>query len=266
MKSLIFVVDAEPEVCELARNSLEAAGYSVEIPSSILARFDVEAESPSLIVVGMSLLKEHSFVIPYQNSQTSGDRTPWLVMLDGSSAGDRAIALDYGADDCIVKPFSPRELLARVEGVLRRSSQSRSAWSAGTADIVIDSWAMKLMVRGIEIPATTLEFRLLEYLARHAGQVFTRDFLLDAVWGDMRFINPRSVDACIRRIREKIEPDSAKPILLKTVRGVGYRMDATAIWQSAPTEICDCHACRTRISALRFHEAGLKRRRESAEG
>jgi len=117
--------------------------------------------------------------------------------------------------------------------------------------MVIDTWSMKLLVHGIEVPTTTLEFRLIEYLARHRGQVFTRDFLLDAVWGEMQFITPRSVDACIRRIREKIEPDRSKPALLKTVRGVGYRWDARTAWKSAETLNCDCHACRTQTTALR---------------
>jgi DNA-binding response OmpR family regulator len=129
------------------------------------------------------------------------------------------------------------------------------------ADLVIDSWGMRLLVRGIEIPTTTLEFRLLEYLARHRGQAFTRDFLLDAVWGEMRFVNPRSVDACIRRLREKIEPVREKPTILKTVRGIGYRVDVSAAWQSAPKEICDCPACTIRVSALGLRAPGASRRR-----
>jgi two-component system phosphate regulon response regulator PhoB len=101
---------------------------------------------------------------------------------------------------------------------------------AEDTDILIDRGAMKLCVRGAEVTTTSLEFRLVDYLALHPGRVFTRDVLLDAVWGEMQFVTPRSVDACIRRVRRKIEPDKARPTFLKTVRGVGYRFDAVAGW------------------------------------
>jgi DNA-binding winged helix-turn-helix (wHTH) protein len=97
-------------------------------------------------------------------------------------------------------------------------------------------------------------------LAHHRGQVFTRDFLLDAVWGDMSFINPRSVDACIRRVREKIEPDRTKPTMLKTIRGVGYRLDANTEWQSAPSAGCRCSACRARESGVSWQSVGRQGR------
>ena len=267
MKSLIVVVDPEPQICELARNCLEAAGYIVQTPLTARRDAEVAAEPPCLIVVSMSVLKQDGLAISHQYASNSLPyRTPWLVLLDTASPRDRMIALNYGASDCVVKPFSPSELVSRVKGVLHRSVHSTSVSNVESADIVIDNWAMRVVVRGIEVSATTLEFRLLEYLARHPRQVFTRDFLLDAVWGDLRFINPRSVDACIRRIREKIETDSTKPTMLKTVRGVGYRMDGVAAWQSAPTDSCDCPACRRGISALQFYEAGPKRRRALVQG
>lgn len=109
-------------------------------------------------------------------------------------------------------------------------------------EIVIDTWAVRLLVRGVEVPTTALEFRLLEYMARHRGQVFTRDLLLDAVWGELRFINPRSVDACVRRVRGKIEPDISNPTYLKTVRGVGYRFDGGAVWPVSANN-CNCALC-----------------------
>lgn len=260
MKSLILVVDHNPQVCNLIREYLEAGGYSVQVASG--AHIDIEDTGlhPSLVVMGMSVLIEAEVRLLEKHADTAYDRAPWLVLLDSASPKQKMIALDYGADESIVKPFTARELIDCVENVSRRQAHVRSAPSPDQADIVIDSWAMKLLVRGLEVPATTLEFKLLEYMARHPGQVFTRDFLLDAVWGDLRFINPRSVDACIRRIREKIEPDSAKPTMLKTVRGVGYRMDGTAAWQSAPNEICNCPACRTRSTALRFQGLGVKRK------
>lgn len=262
MKSLILVVDRDLEVCRLARECLEAVGYRVHAGTKPESSFEPRESEPCLIVLGMNVLTERSVSLSGSYAPSgSQNRTPRVILLDEDSARHRMIALDYGADDCIVKPFSGDELVDRVQAVLRRSASSPSETSVENADIVIDSWAMKLLVRGAEVPATTLEFKLLEYLARHPGQVFTRDFLLDAVWGDTRFINPRSVDACVRRIREKIEPDSENPTMIKTVRGVGYRMDANAVWQSAPAETCDCPACGTRISVLRLKESGAKRRR-----
>lgn len=266
MKSLIFVVDNQTEVCEFTRQCLESAGYAVRLFSGAEADSEAKLERPALMIVGMDSYNCGNLCAPAQLFATSlSERVPWIVLLNDGLTAHRQMALESGADDCIVKPFSARELVARVRALLRRSSFPDSVEHTDMADIVIDSWAMKLLVRGNEIPATALEFRLLEYLARHRGQVFTRDFLLDAVWGNTTFVNPRSVDACIRRIREKIETDSARPTMLKTVRGVGYRMDAAAVWQSAPAEICDCPACRTRMSALRFHELGLKRRRAFAD-
>jgi DNA-binding response OmpR family regulator len=101
----------------------------------------------------------------------------------------------------------------------------------------------------MEVPVTSLEFRLIEYLSKHRGQVFTRDQLLDAVWGDVQFVTPRSVDACIRRIRKKIEPNPDVPTFLKTVRGTGYRVDAVAVWQLPAKEVCDCKTCKAAITS-----------------
>src|SRR5262249_2472526 len=151
-----------------------------------------------------------------QNPSLSSTRV--VLLTDKEAAQERTLGLECGADDCVSRPFSSRELVVRVQSVLRRYARPlpMPVSDADPADIVIDTSAMKVSVRGSEITTTTLEFRLVDYLARHRGQVFTRDALLDAVWGDMQFITPRSVDACIRRIREKIEPDRALPTYLKT--------------------------------------------------
>lgn len=250
MEQLIFVVDSDPGSCELIHKCLESASFTVRSFSELEPDAE-EHGSPSLIILGLH--PESHFALAretIERSMFSG--IPRLVVTDRGSQDNRRRAFNFGADDWIYKPFSHNELLLRVEYLLRRTSHSHNFAVGSTADIVIDNWAMKLCVRGNEIATTTLEFRLVEYLARHRGQVFTRDFLLDAVWGNMRFVNPRSVDACIARIREKIEPDRNKPTMLKTVRGIGYRLDAITVWQSAPSESCGCSACTTRsISTLR---------------
>jgi DNA-binding winged helix-turn-helix (wHTH) protein len=125
-------------------------------------------------------------------------------------------------------------------GVVQRMRRSKS-FDLIAGDILINSSAMTVAVRGKEITTTTLEFRLIHYMARHQGEAFTRDALLDAVWGDLQFVTPRSVDACIRRIRRKIEPNSSSPTFLKSVRGIGYKLDATPVWQTSAD--CECAAC-----------------------
>jgi len=258
MGPLIFVVDSQADVQQLARECLEDAGYGVRAFTDVEAVSEAMAESPALILVGSGFSDTDIFVAaPFLRTDVSG-KIPSIFLLDDAAEEHRLQAFESGADDCIVRPFSSRELVARVQAVLRRSALPDATDHLDTADIVIDTWAMKLLVHGIEVSTTTLEFRLIEYLARHRGQVFTRDFLLDAVWGEMQFVTPRSVDACIRRIREKIEPKRSKPTLLKTIRGVGYRWDATTAWRSAALLDCDCHACRTKTSALRYVAAKVK--------
>jgi len=121
-------------------------------------------------------------------------------------------------------------------------------------DIVIDYAAMKLSVRGSEVPTSPLEFRLIDYLARNRGRICPRDMLLDAVWGRMEFVMPRSVDACIQRLRRKIEPQRGRPTYLKTVRGIGYRFDANATWP-VPTISCTCRACSTLLTQVETTQA-----------
>jgi two-component system phosphate regulon response regulator PhoB len=141
------------------------------------------------------------------------------------SESDRVAGLDIGGDDYITKPFSPRELVARVKAVLRRFERPLHPAKISAGDIEIDSGAMTVAVRGTSIETTATEFRLLEYLARHSGKVFTRDQLLDAVWRDRQYVTERSIDVYVRRLREKIEQQPDDPLYLRTVRGAGYRFE-----------------------------------------
>jgi len=256
------VVEGESNLSQAAQICLQQSGYVVRVLSSEDVMVEAEKSHPSLLLIS---LPEGSGLILCRQLRESPrlSRTPLLVLAADAREEHRILALEAGADDCIAKPFSPRELVARVQALLRRGAPAVPLPRPQTADLLIDSWAMKVSVRGHEIPTTSLEFRLIEYLARHAGQVFTRDLLLDAVWGDMQFVTPRSVDACIRRIRAKIEPDREKPTFLKTIRGVGYRLDAAAAWQSPSNEACDCVACTTAESASRLILADPGRRRRN---
>jgi two-component system phosphate regulon response regulator PhoB len=245
MMQLIFVVEGEMESRSLAHESLEQAGYLVHTFSTAQIIEDAEKNCPALMLISAELPDGSGLDLCRNIRQHPVLGSTRIVLLtDVNNDADRAQGLESGADDCVTKPFTPRELVARVRAVLRRSVAPISATSSvDPAELVIDSSAMKLSVRGNEIATTTLEFRLIDYLARHRGQVFTRDALLDAVWGDMQFVTPRSVDACVRRIREKIEPDRTVPSYLKTIRGVGYRLDAVAAWRSDNYEMCTCSAC-----------------------
>jgi DNA-binding response OmpR family regulator len=190
---------------------------------------EVEKRRPALALIYASLSDGSGLDLccRIRQSQTVA-RMPIIFMTAGNLEEDRVRALELGGDDCVSKSFSPRELVARVQAVLRRFTRRTPTPVTKVGDIEIDLGAMRLCVRGAEVSTTTLEFRLMDYLARNQGRVFTRDQLLDAVWGELQFVTPRSVDACVRRIREKIEPDSTRPTYLKTIRGVGYRLDSAS--------------------------------------
>jgi len=138
---------------------------------------------------------------------------------------DRILGLELGADDYVVKPFSPRELAARVKAVLRRQErrlETKEVVEVGT--LRLDSGTQEATVAGRVVELSSLEFKLLHFLASHPRRVFSRDQLLDEVWGRERFVTPRTVDVHIRRVREKIEPHPDQPKILQTVRGSGYRL------------------------------------------
>jgi len=155
------------------------------------------------------------------------NRLPILMLTARGEEADRVVGLEMGADDYVTKPFSPRELVARIKALLRRTEPAGDAEKAVECrGLHVDPASYRVMRAGKPIALSTLEFRLLYFLARRPDRVFTRDQLLDAVWGTDRFVTPRSVDVYIRRLREKVEADPEKPEYLKTVRGAGYIFDA----------------------------------------
>jgi two-component system phosphate regulon response regulator PhoB len=140
---------------------------------------------------------------------------------------DRVVGLEMGADDYVTKPFSPRELGARVKALLRRTEPTNEPRRViESRGLSIDPSSYRVARNGKPVTLSTLEFRLLYYLATRPNRVFTRDQLLDAVWGTERFVTPRSVDVYIRRLREKVEADADHPAFLKTVRGAGYMFES----------------------------------------
>ncbi|HYL96816.1 MAG TPA: response regulator transcription factor [Terriglobales bacterium] len=227
MRSTIFVVEDDADIARLVRHHLEAAGFGVRAfasASGVMAQ--AEQERPALLLLDIMIPGGDGLDLCRRVRETpSIAATPVIFLTARTVEADRVLGLELGADDYITKPFSPRELVARVKAVLRRFEQPLQPATLKLDDIEIDTGAMLLTVRGKNTPATATEFRLLEYLARHAGRVFTRDQLLDAVWRDTAYVTPRSVDVYVRRIREKIERDPENPRYLRTVRGAGYRFE-----------------------------------------
>ncbi len=227
MKRTIFVVEDDADIARLVRHQLEAASFAVQAFSSgagVLTR--AQAERPSLFLLDIMFPGGDGLELCKRIRQAPElSAIPVIFLTAKTAEADRVVGLEIGADDYISKPFSPRELVARVKAVLRRFEQPLSIATLKAGDVEIDTGAMALKVRGNPVTTTATEFRLLDYLARHPGRVFTRDQLLDAVWRDTAFVTPRSVDVYVRRLREKIERDPENPQQLKTVRGAGYRFE-----------------------------------------
>lgn len=228
MKHTIIAVEDDADIARLVRHHLEGAGFAVRSfanGTGVIA--EAEKQPPSLFLLDIMLPGGDGLDLCRRIRQSpSLAMVPVIFLTARTSESDRVLGLELGADDYISKPFSPRELTARIKAVLRRFERPLAPMVTVVGDISVDAGSMVLSVRGKTVPATATEFRLLDYLARHVGRVFTRDQLLDAVWRDTAFVTPRSVDVYVRRIREKIEKDPENPRYLKTVRGAGYRFEA----------------------------------------
>jgi len=227
LKQTIFVLEDDADISRLVQHNLEAAGFTARLfttTAPVLA--DAERKAPDLFLLDIMVPGGDGLDLCRRIRRNPAlSSTPVIFLTARTSESDRVLGLELGADDYITKPFSPRELIARVKAVLRRFERPSAPSQLLFDDVEIDANAMQVRVRGELMTTTATEFRLLEYLARHPGRVFSRDHLLDAVWGDARFVTPRSVDVYVRRIREKIETDVENPRYLVTVRGAGYRFE-----------------------------------------
>jgi DNA-binding response OmpR family regulator len=221
VRQRIFVVEDDPDIAGLLRHHLEMGGFSVQVFAaghSLIA--SATKEPPALFGRdGFELCRDIR-----RSAALAG--IPIIFVTAKGSEADRVLGLELGADDYVTKPFSPREVVARVKAVLRRFERPLARTRIEVGDLVIDPGAMTVEVRGGAVSTTATEFRLLDYFARHPGRVFSRDQLLDAVWRDTSFVTPRSIDVYVRRLREKIERDPEDPVYLRTVRGAGYRFEA----------------------------------------
>ena len=234
----------ESRVLRLALGNLEHEGFgvrSLSIATDVVSR--IEQLRPSLVIIATAQSSGRALELCRGIRKIQSlSQTPVILVAANASEEECVLGLEAGADDFIVESLGEREIAARARAVIRRFARTELRYALPHAlpaflhplignpgptiragDIEIDPSGMRISVGGSEVPTTNLEFRLLYYLVHYEARVFTRDQLLDAVWGT-QYVELRCVDACIRRIRRKIEPDPLRPIYLKTVRGAGYRL------------------------------------------
>jgi two-component system, OmpR family, alkaline phosphatase synthesis response regulator PhoP len=223
------MIEDERDIIELVKYNFRKEGFELESFSRGKEGLEhLRRSQPDLVLIDILLPDLDGFEICKR--LRADDRLKSVPVIFLTAKGeeiDRVLGLEIGADDYVVKPFSPRELVARVKAVLRR--QERAAEKPEVVEagaLVLDSRTQEVRVRGRVVGLSTLEFKLLHFLASNPRRIFSRDRLLDAVWGHDRFVTPRTVDVHIRRLREKIESQSNKPQYLQTVRGSGYRFIA----------------------------------------
>src|SRR5271168_2699453 len=221
----VLVIEDDKDIVELVRYNLEKDGYQVAASgdgSTGLAQ--IRKATPDLLILDLMLPKLSGLEICKEvRKDVNLNRLPILILTAKGEEADRVVGLELGADDYVTKPFSPRELAARVKALLRRAEPGApSEKPREIGALKIDPAACRVTRGGKPVQMSTLEFRLLYFLAARPNRVFTRDQLLDAVWGTERFVTPRSVDVYVRRLREKIETDPQHPGFMKTIRGAGY--------------------------------------------
>ncbi len=231
MGETIFVVEDDADICRLLQYHLTVAGFEVRLFTRAGPAFmEATVDPPALFLLdimlpggddGLSLCRRIRSDARFANAR--------VIFVSAKSAeADRVIGLEVGADEYITKPFSPRELVARVRAVLRRGLPIAPLPTVRVGELEIDSSAMIVRSRGEPVSTTTTEFRILEALAGSRGRVVSRNRLLKLVWGDTE-VDPHSIDVYVSRLRSKIEPDPDHPVYLRTVRGVGYRFDGSSV-------------------------------------
>jgi phosphate regulon transcriptional regulator PhoB len=227
----LLIIEDDKDIVELVRYNMEKEGYQVAASGDGLSALaQVKKAAPDLVILDLMLPKLSGLEVCREIRRDQAlNRLPILMLTARGDEADRVVGLEMGADDYVTKPFSPRELVARVKALLRRTEPAGDPEKPiEVRELFVDPASYRVLRAGKPVALSTLEFRLLYYLARRPNRVFSRDQLLDAVWGTERFVTPRSVDVYVRRLREKIESDPEKPEYLKTVRGAGYLFETRA--------------------------------------
>ncbi len=229
----VLIVDDEPNVGDVLSLYLRRENYRVSIARDGQSALSViEQSPPDLIVLDLMLPRIDGLSIVRQLRGDEGHagwlpEVPIIILTAKGEESDRIVGLELGADDYVVKPFSPREIVSRVKAVLRRSKGASVAPDRPLTfdELFIEPKSRRVEVAGRECGLTAKEFDLLYFMARHPRQVFTRDQLLENVWGFSEYVDPSTVTVHIRRLREKVEPDPGQPRWVQTAWGVGYKFE-----------------------------------------
>jgi DNA-binding response OmpR family regulator len=222
----ILVVEDEPTIATGLRDDLELEGYAVEVADDgKLALQRILESKHDLVILDVMLPGMDGFAV-CREARMAGVRTPILMLTAKGQEVDKVVGLELGADDYVTKPFSPRELLARIKAVLRRVHEDpKRAEIHRFGDISVDVGRFEVLRNGEKIDLTAMEFKLLRAFLEHRGQVLTIDRLLQEVWGKDVFLTDRVIYTHVNNLRNKLEEDPRNPKFLISVRGVGYRFD-----------------------------------------
>jgi len=227
MPKRIAIVEDEAELASLIDYNLSRQGYQTQVLSGTSGTLKaLEQARADLIVLDVMLPEMDGFELCRQIRQSPVlGRTPVLFLTARSDEVDRVLGLEIGGDDYMTKLFSPRELIARVKAHLRREDMDTEPPALEFGPFRLDRTARRVFLSGRELELTSTEFNLLEFFLTHRGRAFSRDQLLESVWGEQRYVTPRTVDVHVRRLREQIEAQPENPQYLTTVRGFGYRFE-----------------------------------------
>jgi phosphate regulon transcriptional regulator PhoB len=233
-KRKILVVEDEKDIRDLVRYNLEAEGFTVvEASDGEIGLKLASSERPALVVLDLMLPGIAGLeVCRLLRAKDSAGHVPILILTARASEVDKVLGLELGADDYVTKPFSPRELVARVKAVLRRAygpvvDRPHEVYERGRLRIDYDTYEVTL--DGEPVGLGLREFELLKFFVQYPQRVFSRTQILDLVWGQDIYVEPRTVDVHIRRLRQRVEKDDANPTLILTVRGVGYKFSPDAL-------------------------------------
>ena len=230
MPKRIAIVEDESELASLLDYNLTRHGFETHILGGSHGTLRaLEGCKPDLILLDVMLPEMDGFELcRLIRKSTSLARIPILFLTARSDEVDRVLGLEIGGDDYMTKPFSPRELVARVKAHLRREELDSAPAAQEIGPFKLDGQARRVFQAGRELSLTSTEFNLLEFFLTHPGRAYSRDQLLESVWGEQRFVTPRTVDVHVRRLREQIEEQPDSPRFLTTVRGFGYRFEESA--------------------------------------
>ena len=219
----LLIVEDDHVLLRGLKDNFEAQGYQVRTARDGQRGLDaLLTAAPDLLLLDLMLPKVNGYEI-CQAARSHQLDLPIIMLTAKGQEDDIVRGLELGADDYVTKPFSIRELIARVKAFLRRQEPESACYDFG--DCRLDLEAHKLFKRNVEVELTAKEFRLLEFFVKRAGRALTRDSILEAVWGDEVIVTDRSVDRCVTTLRAKIEPDSREPRFIHTIRDIGYRFE-----------------------------------------